>query len=72
MLMKIYIAKVVLDKQEREREDCFFFCNFTGTNEEVYNDYFQREESTNNDAVKRNEIREKLLSMFQSIQVRLF
>ena len=49
-----------------------FFCNFTGTNEEVYNDYFQKEESTNSDAVKRNEIREKLLSMFQSIQVRLF
>ena len=68
--MKIYIAKVVLDKQERE--NIAFFCNFTGTNEEVYNDYFQREESTNNDAVKRNEIREKLLSMFQSIQVRLF
>ena len=37
----------------------------------MHNDYFQKEESNNNDAVKRNKIREKLLSMFQSIQVRL-
>ena len=45
---------------------------YVGTEVEVYNDFFQKEENSDDAAEKRNNIREKIKSVFQSITVKLF
>ena len=52
----------------------FIFCfNSVGTEEEVFNTYFAKEDTTNNAAaVKRNATRDIISSMFETVQVNLF
>ena len=52
----------------------FIFCfNSVGTEEEVFNTYFAKEDTTNNAAaVKRNATRDIMSSMFETVQVNLF
>ena len=52
----------------------FIFCfNSVGTEEEVFNTYFAKEDTTNNDAAaKRNATRNIIFSMFETVNVKLF
>ena len=52
----------------------FIFCfNSVGTEEEVFNTYFAKEDTTNNAAaVKRNATRDMISSMFETVKVKLF
>ena len=52
--------------------NAFYATDFIGTEEDVYNDFFQKEESSDDAAKNRNRIREKIGSVFQSITVKLF
>ena len=50
----------------------FYATDFIGTEEDVCNEFFQEEENSDDAAKKRNRIREKIGSVFQSITVKLF